>query len=277
MLFGKSMVVAFGLMGEPLSMNTRSHRLTDEQWPEAVRYVGAIFLSGAALWMMATVRQATWQVGALGAPTVPDGDDALGVALGGFRDGVAGSLVDPIKAALLGAHAPIMRSCGYRSSCHYQRSALPTFASYATGMVKGRLHKPVRRDGRISKASADACDTAESTLPPKKPPAPSVKRRGQPDEAAEVEMIPRTPTRVDVHIFKSESDSDVYGLTLERSGDNLPPDKAPWTYFRDIQIIEGQFAPRVGVEDEDFEEAALAALESDGFYLTRARHPIPRW
>jgi hypothetical protein len=34
----------------------RSHRLTDEQWPEAARYVGAIFLSGAALWMLLTLR-----------------------------------------------------------------------------------------------------------------------------------------------------------------------------------------------------------------------------
>ena len=34
----------------------RSHGLTDGQWPEAVRYVGAIFLSGAALWMLFTLR-----------------------------------------------------------------------------------------------------------------------------------------------------------------------------------------------------------------------------
>jgi hypothetical protein len=34
----------------------RSDRLTEEQWPEAVRYVGAIFLSGAALWMLLTLR-----------------------------------------------------------------------------------------------------------------------------------------------------------------------------------------------------------------------------
>jgi hypothetical protein len=34
----------------------RSHKLTDEQWPEAVRYVGAIFLPGAALWMLLTLR-----------------------------------------------------------------------------------------------------------------------------------------------------------------------------------------------------------------------------
>jgi hypothetical protein len=34
----------------------RSHRLTDEQRPEAVRYIGAIFLSGAALWILLTLR-----------------------------------------------------------------------------------------------------------------------------------------------------------------------------------------------------------------------------
>jgi hypothetical protein len=42
---------------ENLSMNTpRSDRLTEEQWPEAVRYVGAIFLSGAVLRMLLTLR-----------------------------------------------------------------------------------------------------------------------------------------------------------------------------------------------------------------------------
>lgn len=30
--------------------------LTDEQWPQAVRYVGAIFLSAAALWILLTLR-----------------------------------------------------------------------------------------------------------------------------------------------------------------------------------------------------------------------------
>jgi hypothetical protein len=87
-------------------------------------------------------------------------------------------------------------------------------------------------------------------------------------------MIAETPTKVDVHIFKSDSQDDLYGLTLEQSGDNLPADKGPWTYFRYIPIIEGQFSPQVGVEDEDFEENALAAMESDGFYLTKARDPI---
>jgi len=45
-------------------------------------------------------------------------------------------------------------------------------------MVKARARKPVLPDdSRTSKASVDARDTAESALPPKKPPAPSVKRR----------------------------------------------------------------------------------------------------
>jgi hypothetical protein len=45
-------------------------------------------------------------------------------------------------------------------------------------MVKARVRKSVRRDdGRKNKASADARDTTESALPPKKPPAPSAKHR----------------------------------------------------------------------------------------------------
>jgi hypothetical protein len=34
----------------------RSHKLTDEQRPEGARYVGAIFLSGAALWILLSLR-----------------------------------------------------------------------------------------------------------------------------------------------------------------------------------------------------------------------------
>jgi hypothetical protein len=54
---------------------------------------------------------------------------------------------------------------------------LPTFADYAVGM-----RKPIRCDGdRKSKPVTDAHNeiglTAESALPPKKPPAPSVKHR----------------------------------------------------------------------------------------------------
>jgi hypothetical protein len=78
-----------------------------------------------------------------------------------------------------------------------------------------------------------------------------------------------------VHIFKSVSEDDLHGLTLKRSGDNLPAEKGPWTHFTDIVINEGGFAPRLGVEGEDFEKKALSALESHGFYLIKARIILP--
>jgi len=34
---------------------SQAHKLTDEQWPEAGRYIGAIFLSGAGLWVLLTL------------------------------------------------------------------------------------------------------------------------------------------------------------------------------------------------------------------------------
>jgi hypothetical protein len=70
----------------------------------------------------------------------------------------------------------ITRTCEHRSSCRYRRSALRTIADYAPGM-----RKPIRRDGdRKSKTTSvpKSGDVAvESVLPPKKPPAPSVRHR----------------------------------------------------------------------------------------------------
>ena len=75
--------------------------------------------------------------------------------------------------------ARIMRPCGHRSSCHCRRSALPTLGGYAVGMPKTRLRKPVMAAKGKSKSAGDAHNeiarTAESALPPKKPPAPSVR------------------------------------------------------------------------------------------------------
>jgi hypothetical protein len=123
------------------------------------------------------------KLAALRASAIPDANNAPSVARGDFRDGIAGSLLDPIEAALVGAHAPIMRGCGHRSSCHYPRSALPTFADYAVGMPKARSRKPIAHDGdQRNKTAGDARNeialTTESALPPKKPPpAPSVTHR----------------------------------------------------------------------------------------------------
>jgi hypothetical protein len=67
-------------------------------------------------------------------------------------------------------------TCGHTSSCRYCRcSASPIFADYAIGMPKARSHKPIARDGgQRNKTASDARNeialTAESALPPKKPP-----------------------------------------------------------------------------------------------------------
>jgi hypothetical protein len=54
---------------------------------------------------------------------------------------------------------------------------LPTLADYAAGMRKARSRKS-RRDGdQKSDTRNEIVLTAESALPPKKPPAPSAKRR----------------------------------------------------------------------------------------------------
>jgi hypothetical protein len=81
------------------------------------------------------------------------------------------SSAKPVKAPFVSAHAQITR--GHRSSFQYQSSALPTIAGYAVGMAKARARK------RKSKAAADDAMARddESTLPRKKPPAPSGKHR----------------------------------------------------------------------------------------------------
>jgi hypothetical protein len=94
------------------------------------------------------------------------------------------------------------------------------------------------------------------------------------DETAEAEMT-ETPDGTYVHVFNSVSEDDLHGLTLKRSGDNLPAEKGPWTHFTDIVINDGRFVPRVGVEDEDFEKKALTALMIHGFYLKKARIILP--
>jgi hypothetical protein len=68
------------------------------------------------------------ELAALCAPAVPYGDDTPGVSHDLVREGVTGSLVGHVEAALVGAHVPIMLACWHRSSCRYSRSASPTFA-----------------------------------------------------------------------------------------------------------------------------------------------------
>lgn len=88
-----------------------------------------------------------------------DGDDPPGVARIGFRDDVTGSFLEYVEAAFVGTRAPMMLRGGHRSSCRYDRSVLPTLASYVTGMWKARLQRPIRLDdGRIVRTLAEARD-----------------------------------------------------------------------------------------------------------------------
>jgi hypothetical protein len=65
-------------------------------------------------------------------PGVPDPDDALGLASGlGRAASRARSWSLSTARWLISPDEGIMRSCRYRSSYHYQRSALPTFAYYS--------------------------------------------------------------------------------------------------------------------------------------------------
>jgi hypothetical protein len=79
-----------------------------------------------------------------------------------------------------------------------------------------------------------------------------------------------TTDPMDVHIFKSQSEGDLYGFTPEPSGDNLPADRGPWAPWSDrgsIQIFEDHPRPRIGINEADI----LAAIKSQGFYLINAR------
>jgi hypothetical protein len=74
-----------------------------------------------------------------------------------------------------------------------------------------------------------------------------------------------------VYVFKS--DSDLYGFTAESSGGNLPADKGPWTLFQERAMFKDSPLPRIGVNEAD----VVAAIDSQGFYLTTGAEAIRRW
>jgi hypothetical protein len=82
------------------------------------------------------------ELAALGAPAVPDCDNASCISLSGLRDSIAGSLFEHVEAAFVRAHVGIMRRCGLRSSCHYSSSVLPTITYYVSDIAKDRLRMP---------------------------------------------------------------------------------------------------------------------------------------
>ena len=66
-----------------------------------------------------------------------------------------------------------------------------------------------------------------------------------------------------MHVFENAIEPDLYGFSSDRDGNNLPPERGQWMYFKTIDIAVGKTA-RWGVSSEK----ALEAIEKDGFYLT---------
>ncbi len=70
---------------------------------------------------------------------------------------------------------------------------------------------------------------------------------------------------MDIFLFWSEADAELFALTLDREGKNLPAEFGPWSKNGHGEALyvgadEGIAVPRVS-------NAILRALQRDGFYL----------
>src|SRR5258708_38607277 len=66
-----------------------------------------------------------------------------------------------------------------------------------------------------------------------------------------------------VHVFENAIEPDPYGFSSDRDGNNLPPERGQWKYFKTIDMAVGK-TPRWGVS----REKGLEEIEKDGFFLT---------
>jgi hypothetical protein len=87
------------------------------------------------------------------------------VSFGALQNNVASPFFEHIQAALVRAHMRIMPAYGHQSSCHYQRSASPSFPGYRGGMPKATRRRK-SRDGKTEGDRNKLALTAESALPP---------------------------------------------------------------------------------------------------------------
>ncbi|MCB1783388.1 MAG: hypothetical protein KDI13_05280 [Alphaproteobacteria bacterium] len=74
------------------------------------------------------------------------------------------------------------------------------------------------------------------------------------------------------YVYSNSADSNLYSLTDNDQGENLPPDTpkqgATWTYFKSF---ESGLEARIGISLED-ETEAETAIKNQGYYL----HPRER-
>jgi len=68
-----------------------------------------------------------------------------------------------------------------------------------------------------------------------------------------------------VFIFQSSIDSEVFGFTKDQAGGNLPPDLGPWKPHGNAAMSTGQGVAGIGPSDP-----ILAAIEASGFYVGRS-------
>ena len=65
-----------------------------------------------------------------------------------------------------------------------------------------------------------------------------------------------------VHLFRGPD--RIFGFTSDLSGANLPPQFAPWSHFKTVEMQHGESMPGVDVAE------CLADLEAFGVHVTDA-------
>ncbi|KGI78025.1 hypothetical protein [Oleiagrimonas soli] len=68
------------------------------------------------------------------------------------------------------------------------------------------------------------------------------------------------------HVFKGIG--RIFGVTPQRSGENLPAKYAPWTWFKTIEIRKGETRPGIHVDE------CLDDIERFGAHITDAHERV---
>lgn len=65
-----------------------------------------------------------------------------------------------------------------------------------------------------------------------------------------------------VYLFQCSPPDVLYGYSVERPGANLPADRGPWTYWKELDMEPGRLGVGIPVEE------VLDGLEARGWHLT---------
>lgn len=68
-----------------------------------------------------------------------------------------------------------------------------------------------------------------------------------------------------VFIFQSEKDKDIFGFSGELAGGNLPAEFAPWQRIGNTALQSGGGVAGIGPAD-----AVIASIEREGFFVARS-------